>query len=121
MEEIKVLLDNCSQQTFVTEKIVKKLNLKPVGEVNRIINAFGSEKGTAMQLKEYNLVLNPMDKNTSIYVKALAIPKICAPMCKRLGDYAVAQNDFLKLLKLAYNMNYVSGDVQVLIGADVYW
>ena len=105
LEEILVLLDSGSQQTFVTEKIVKKLSLKPINEVKRMINAFGSEKGTIMKLEEYNLVLKPMDKSTSIYVKALAVPKICAPICRRLGDYAIAQNEFLRHLNLADNMN----------------
>ena len=120
-EEIKILLDNCSQQTFITDRVVKKLGLNPVAEVERKINAFGSEKGTNMKLKEYRLVLKPMDKSNSIYVKALAMPQICAPICRRLINSAIQQNNFLKTLKLADNMNNVSGNVDMLIGADVYW
>ena len=33
-----------------------------------------------MTLHEYEFVLLPMDKNENIYVKALAVPKICEPI-----------------------------------------
>ena len=121
LEEIEVLLDNCSQQTFVTERMVKKLGLKPKGEVCRKINAFGSEKETVKKLKEYTFILKPMDKSGSIKVTALAMTNICAPIVKKLGESAVAQNEFLKNLKLADNRSNSSGNIDVLIGADVYW
>ena len=41
---------------------------------NRRINAFGSERGKGMILKEYEVVLKPKDKSSSIYLDFLAIP-----------------------------------------------
>ena len=40
-EEINILLNNSSQQTFISEKIVRKLGLIPIYEINRNISAFG--------------------------------------------------------------------------------
>ena len=74
LEEVNLLLDNCSQQTFVTEKVVAKLGLVPVQEKNRRINAFGSNTGKGMRLKEYRIVLKPIDKSSSITIDVLAIP-----------------------------------------------
>ena len=62
-EEINILLDNCYQQTFISEKIVRKLGLIPINEINRNISAFGSEKGAGRLLKEYNIVVQPTDRS----------------------------------------------------------
>ena len=122
LENVKVLLDSCSQQTFVTEKVVKTLGLKPIGSKLRKINAFGTEEGKYMNLKEYVLVLKPLNKESSIYVNALAVPKICAPIVYgKIGNLVFKQNEFLRTLNLADNMMDVSGTIDVLIGADFYW
>ena len=115
------MLDNCSQQTFISEKIVRKLGLIPINEINRNISAFGGDKGQGMLLKEYNIVLQPTDRSSSIFIKALTIPVICAPSCRRYVKLAMEQNKFLKVLKLADNGNSKNNDVDMLIGADVYW
>ena len=116
-----ILLDNCSQQTFITERIVVKLKLKAVGEKKRSINAFGSNKGTGMLLKKYELILKPIDKSSSITVVALAVPVICAPLCRKYNAMAKEQNEFLKALKLADNGSHENNNVDMLIGADIYW
>lgn len=43
-EIVNVLMDNCSQQTVVSENIVKKLGLTPIRSVNRNFMAFGRVK-----------------------------------------------------------------------------
>ena len=105
LEEINILLDNCSQQTFISERIVKRLGLNPVKEIDRKINAFGTDKGKGMCLKEFEIVIKPMDESSSIYINALAIPVICAPICRRYLNVKLAkeQNEFLQALKLADN------------------
>ena len=81
-EEINVLLNNCSQQTFISEKVVKKLGLKSIGEVDRNISAFGSERGKGMRLKEYDVVLKPIYKGNSIYNLCSNMQKICKISCR---------------------------------------
>ena len=79
-QPIKILLDSCSQETYVSQKVVKKFELNPIREVSMNIKAFGSNEGKDMTLKEYQIVLKPKNKSSSMYMKALAIPSICAPI-----------------------------------------
>ena len=58
---IKVLLDSCSQQTYITQKIVNQLRLQPIRELNIKVKAFGNEKGKTMRLNEYYVVIKPAD------------------------------------------------------------
>ena len=74
---IKILSDSGSQQSYITERVANKLRLKLIRSVNTNIKTFGSHKGKEITLYEYEFVLKPRDKNGSIYVKALAVPKIC--------------------------------------------
>ena len=92
-------------KTFISEKIVKRLGLNPVKEIDRKINAFGTDKGKGMRLKEYEIVIKSMDKSSSIYINALTIPVICAPISRRHLNVRLAkeQNEFLQVLKLADN------------------
>ena len=85
------------------------------------IKAFGNSKGKNMRLKEYQVVRKPENKSSSIYVKALAIPSICAPISRQNLRSAVEQNDFLGNLNLADNGDNNDREIDVLIGADVYW
>ena len=73
-----------------------------------------------MRLKEYEIVLKPRDKRSSIYINALSIPVICAPVSRTYVQLAKEQNEFLKTLKLADNGSG-SSNVDMLIGADMYW
>ena len=52
---------------------MKRLGLNPVKEIDRKINAFGTDKGKGMRLKEYEIVIKSMDKSSSIYINALTI------------------------------------------------
>ena len=75
------------------------------------MNAFGTDNGKGMRLKEYEIVIKRMDKSSSIYINALAIPVICAPICRRYLNVKLAkeQNGFLQALKLAANGDTKSG------------
>ena len=62
------------------------------------IKAFGNNEGKDMLLKEYDVVLKPKNKSTSMYMKALAIPSICAPISGQNLTLAIQKNDFFKNL-----------------------
>ena len=118
---MKILLDSCSQQSYISEKIARKLRLKPIRNINTKIKTFGSEKGTEMLLKEFSFAIKPMDKNGSIYVKALAGPKICEPIRDQRIKSAVEQHEFLRNLKLAGHGDKSNKEIDLLIGAYIYW
>ena len=113
---IKALLDSCSQQTYITQNLVNHLNLQPIRELNMKVKAFGNEEGKNMRLKEYQVVIKPIDMCNSIYVKAIAVPNICAPV-----KSAVIEHRFLGTLKLADKGNSMYSPIDLLIGADSYW
>ena len=62
VEGIVILLDSCSQQSFISQRIVKILQLAPIREMNMTIKAFGNSRGKNMRLKEYQVVLKPENK-----------------------------------------------------------
>ena len=121
MQPVKILLDSCSQQTYVSQKVVKNLELNPIREVSMNIKAFGSNEGKDMLLKEYQIVLKPKNKSSSMYMKALAIPSICAPISGQNLKLAMEQNEFLNNLNLADNGDNTKCEIDLLIGANVYW
>ena len=121
MEKIKILLDSCSQQTFISERVAKKLKLCPIREIKMTIKAFGNNQGKEMRLKEYQVVLKPIDNSSSIYMKAVAMPSICAPISNQEVQLAVKQKEFLSTLKLADDGSEDKREIDMLIGADMYW
>ena len=59
----KVSFDSCSQQTYISEKVVQKLNLMTLQEINVGVKALGSEKEKVMKLKEYEICLQSLYGN----------------------------------------------------------
>ena len=121
MTKAKILLDSCSQQTFIVEDVVKKLNCKPLRKVNMCVKSFGSKIGKDMTLNEYQLVIKPNDCKTSMYIKALAIPNICAVINGQNINKALEKHSDLKELCLADDGSRKNENVDILIGADAYW
>ena len=74
----KVLFDSCSQQTYISEKVVRKLNLMVLQEIHVGVKAYGSEKEKAMKLKEHEICLQSIyDNRDTVTIRALALPNIC--------------------------------------------
>ena len=74
--QIKIIFDSCSQQTYITENVVKSLKLKPIRKVKMSIKSFGNTIGQVKTLSEYEVCVKPTDKSSTIYVKAVAVPMI---------------------------------------------
>ena len=74
---VRLLLDPGSQQTFVTEKIINTLDLKPVRFVNVEISGFLSNKEGEMSLKEYELKITSIDGKYTNLINVQGVPKIC--------------------------------------------
>ena len=75
---VKIIFDSCSQQTYVTQKVAKKLNLKPIRKFKMAVNLFG--KGhEVLEVNEYSVCVKPQERNTSIYINVVAVPTIDTP------------------------------------------
>ena len=118
---VKILLDSCSQQTYIIERVASALNLKPLRQVNMVIKAFGNNNEKNMRLNEYRVCLRSINNDTSFYFKVLAVPTLCSPIGGQRIELAVDQHPFLKKLQLADNEKCDNKNVDLLIGADVYW
>ena len=69
---------------------------------------------------EYEFKIKTLKNNFSLSMKALCVPKITDTMNGRYLDIAIQQNSFLKEQDLADD-GIGSGEIDVLIGADLYW
>ena len=74
---VKVLLGSGSQETFISEELVKELNLKPVREVPVDINTFVSNHKRTTKFKEYEIIVRATRLNKKLFLKALGTPTIC--------------------------------------------
>ena len=74
-----------------------------------------------MRLKEYQVVIKPNDNCNNIYVKAMPVSNICAPVSGQDVKSAVNEHRFLGTLKLADSGNSMYSPIDLLIGADSYW
>ena len=64
--EIRMVFDSCSQQTYITEEIAKKLNLTPVRTLKLNIKPFGKDNDKIVNANEYHVSIKPLEKNNSI-------------------------------------------------------
>ena len=75
---VKLLLDPGSQQTFITQRVVKEFKLKPLLELNMGMSGFLSHREGEMKLKEYEIRLLPMSSKENHLIKVLSVPRICS-------------------------------------------
>ena len=121
-EEIRIVFDSCSQQTYITEEITKKLKLTAVRTLRLNIKPFGKDNDEIGKANEYYVCIKPSGKNCSIYVTAIAVPVTCSPFSSQNITTAVQEHPFLKELNLAdKSTDGSSKKIQILIGADIYW
>ena len=66
--KIKVLFDSGSMKTYMSERLVNLLNLKPTDKQETYVNSFGSSSGKLMETYIYNLCLRGSN-NSCYYIK----------------------------------------------------
>ena len=69
---VKALFNSCSQQTYISNRLVKILNLKPLRDIS-MIRMFCSEAKT-LYVKEYEIKIQLLHGEV-LPIKAIAIPK----------------------------------------------
>ena len=117
---VRILFDSCSQRTHVSNKIVEKLALKPISRQTVTVKTFGKENGQTLNVSEYEFCLKTLNNEMNVYVKALGVNSICDTISGQFVNLAKLQHPFLNQLKLADRGNF-EGDIDLLIGADLYW
>ena len=114
---IRILFDNGSQQSYITESLRSRLQLKSLKTEKLNLNTFGESKFKKQSCDVVKLQLRKSEHNDPITIAALTFPVICSPLpAKVCTSYA-----HLDGLELADEPCSSGGSIDLLIGSDYYW
>ena len=113
---VKILFDNGSQRSYVTDNLKSRLGLKSTIKEMLHLNTFGEKTFRKQKWDVLTLFLQDVNEETS-RVCVLSFPTICSPLPSR-----VDANNYPHLhgLKLA-DYSDSEDSIDVLIGSDYYW
>ena len=113
---VKILFDNGSQRSYVTDNLKSRLDLKSTKKEMLHLNTFGAKTFQKQKCDVLTLFLEDVNEETS-KVFVLSFPTICST----LPSHVDANNyPHLHGLKLADYSNS-EDSIDVLIGSDHYW
>ena len=118
---VNILLDTGSQQTFILDRVVNELKLKPLRKVDMGVSTILNIKESKMKLNEYETVVKSLYNDERNVITALGVPKICTDIKKQLYRFAVEKYGFLQNLQLANQGHSGSSNIDLLMGSDTYW
>ena len=116
---VRILFDNGSQRTYITENLRRKLNLKPMKKETVHLNTFGGEKFTKSVCSLVKLSLKGVS-DKKVELTALSFPTLCTNLPARVD---LTQYPHLENLEFADTLNSENENepVDILIGSDRYW
>ena len=116
----RIILDVCSQRTYISVKIQRKLKVKSAGNDLSSTGTFG---GGSTGVKNRDVVVVGVQKGNSetLFIKAVVVDKICSPIHGQAVDVAKDHYRHLYGLKLADEPASGPVDVEMLIGGEFYW
>ena len=113
---VRILFDNGSQRSYITNNLKSKLNLKPMKTETLHLNTFGVNSFQRQSCELVRLRLkNHVGEETEI--TALSYPTICSPLPSKVK----VNYPHLEGLALADSLDDSCGDIDILIGSDYYW
>ena len=119
----RILLDNCSQQSYVTEAFADSCGLRVVGRKAFGVNVFGSVDVQQVEQNVYEACFQTLFGQTVVHL--VGMKTICSPLLSPSNVHAVkGQYGYLSNLQLAEDFqDDVKGalSVNVLIGSDLYY
>ena len=115
---VRVILDSCSQKSYITTRLRERLNLPTVASSKVLIKEFGTDKGTLRACDSVQLATKGADKLT-VYINAFVVPLICSLLSNQAINVAQYMYPHLRHLPLAdCGDGTVELEVDVMIGAD---
>ena len=122
-ENVRVLFDNGSQKSFLTEEVSKSLKLRPVRKERLIVNGFGGKEEKLVDLNVVSVsVHNALDEEKHGVIELYVVPSICKPICDQQIELAQVTYEHLISLKLADSSDGQSKlKIDMLIGNDFMW
>ena len=119
---VRVLFDNGSQRSYLTNSLKTRLGLKPLKKEVVNLNVFGSDsfKRQTCDLVKVKL----QGKSNEIFeIIALGFHTICSPLPRAINLYQHRKLQHLDLADCAAsdNSGQCESTVDILIGSDFYW
>ena len=119
---IRVVFDNCSQCSYISERLKNVLNLPTVRNDLLIIKTFGSQSEKLSHCDLVNACILNIEGGLFTYLNAYTVPFICSPSSNQLITVAQDSYPHLQGLQLAVSSHgKLDLEVDCLIGADHYW
>ena len=119
--ELRLLFDSGSQRSYITERAMKMLALKPTGEQPLSISTFASTSQQTKVCPRVNVKVHLRDYPPML-LSLYAIHTICEPLASQPIDVCVTQTKQFTSLDLADSSDGKSNlPVDLLIGSDYYW
>ena len=121
-KKVRVILDSCSQRSYVSSQLKDLLNLRVIRSEKLMIKTFGAEEGKIQDCEVVQLCLQGLHNDLSVYVTAYVVPVICAPLQNQAIELAYQSYPHLNGLRLADEPSEIPDlEMDVLIGSDNYW
>ena len=116
----RLLFDNCSQKTFVTEELCERLRIKPEKFEHLSVKTFGAGE-ESHKLPVVKIKIKSACGKFERGIEAYVVPKVCSTLGGQgmkviLDKYKVARK-----MKVADTDANPNKDIDVLLGADVIW
>ena len=107
------------QKEHITEKLVKRLQLKSSNSQNVILNKFENSKGKSAILKYYSFCVKNPKTGCNLYLTGFAVPVICVP----LTAYKIVVEALIPTFKDldVSDTRMHDSEIDLLIGSDYYW
>ena len=121
-KNVRILFDNCSQKSFLTQEVAKALNLPRIRKEKIIINGFGGKDEKLVILDIVRVIVHNTQVKKCGENELSVVPFICKPLCNQEIELAQATYEHFVSLKLADSSDGEAKlNIDLLIGADYYW
>ena len=115
---VRILLDNGSQRSYISEEVYKKLGLKSLGKHCLNLNTFGSGKIARKHCEVVSLALETSSGEV-VNISGLTYPVICSPIPSKVD---ITEFSHLQGLQFADNaLDGADDNIDILLGADQYF
>ena len=115
---VRILFDNGSQRSYVTDELRHRLRLKPEHHERIQLNTFGDKHHKVKGCDVVQLSIYKADSSDLVNIVALCFPTICTNLPSVVD---IQDQPHLVGLELADNPDKPRDRIDVLIGSDFYW
>lgn len=118
-KKARILFDNGSQRSYVSNHLKSRLNLKPYKTEMLHLNTFGEQKYRKQRCEVVKIRVVKPGLNKEVEISALTFPVICSSLRSKVD---VGKFPHLETLELADDFdNECDDSIDILIGSDHYW